>query len=269
MIDIKFAKACFNRECVAVSDKDRLRVINFVKNELQIQNKLEYYLPVFGYEHNTLVSNLGNVYSVKYKKIRHPSTDKDGYLWVKLNKDGDNTTFNKKFVHFLVCESFFGPRPDKYMVRHYPDQTKTNNNIENISWSTASQNIRDKYETKNGNVRFNISDILEIKRRLELGLCSVSDIKFEYEISAEALWSIIYGGSYYDITEGGIIVKNSRAKKYKAIKELTDCELISMLLDFKNNISFKTISNKYSIRDRYLTQILPYVEQFRPNILKI
>jgi hypothetical protein len=47
-------------------------------------------------------------------------------------------------VHNLVLLAFVGPRPPGHVSRHFPDHDPSNNKLKNLSWSTVSQNSRDR-----------------------------------------------------------------------------------------------------------------------------
>ncbi len=69
-------------------------------------------------------------------------------------------------VHRLVLEAFVGPCPPGMLCCHYPDQTRTNNRLENLRWDTQAQNNREKISlerTTTLGVKLVESDILRIR----------------------------------------------------------------------------------------------------------
>ena len=44
----------------------------------------------------------------------------------------------KRKVHHLVLEAFVGPRPPGYVCQHYPDPSRTNCRLDNLSWVSAA-----------------------------------------------------------------------------------------------------------------------------------
>jgi hypothetical protein len=64
-----------------------------------------------------------------------------GYYRVNLDRDGKTYS---RLVHRLVLEAFVGPRPAGMEARHFPDQAKTNCCLDNLSWDTHTENMRDK-----------------------------------------------------------------------------------------------------------------------------
>lgn len=74
-------------------------------------------------------------------KPMHQSRDKDGYLIVRVRKDGKYWT---KKVHRFVCEAFHGPCPndDKKCVLHN-DGDNQNNHPSNLRWGNPKENAQD------------------------------------------------------------------------------------------------------------------------------
>lgn len=86
------------------------------------------------------VSNLGRVYDNKNKKILNQHTNKiTGYVTVHLG--GKN-----EYVHRAVALTFIKNENNKPQVNHI-DGNKTNNNVTNLEWVTASENVIHAAET--------------------------------------------------------------------------------------------------------------------------
>lgn len=121
-----------------------------------IQNlgvEVEIWFDILNYEGFYQASNFGRIRSVsrsivniygrtikRKEKILKGFKDEDGYLMVSLSKNGKWKT---KKVHRLVLETFCGPSPSKSVCRHFPDQTPTNNRLDNIQWGTSTENNKD------------------------------------------------------------------------------------------------------------------------------
>lgn len=103
-----------------------------------------------GFENKYLVSDRGNVYSVchwswnghtfwitKFKKIK-PRKHSGGYLNVSLGTNKDN--YKNYFIHRLVAEAFIPNPKCKPQVNHI-NEDKTDNNINNLEWVTAQENM--------------------------------------------------------------------------------------------------------------------------------
>jgi hypothetical protein len=88
----------------------------------------------YGYE----VSNLGRVRNGKGRIMKLWS--RDGRTAVRLVKVGLPQKFLS--VGILVCEAWYGPRPQGKDVAHY-DCDSSNNKPENLRWATPKENKRD------------------------------------------------------------------------------------------------------------------------------
>jgi len=49
-----------------------------------------------------------------------------------------------RLVHRLVLETFVGPCPPGMECRHFPDDDKRNNRLDNLQWGTPKENAQDK-----------------------------------------------------------------------------------------------------------------------------
>ncbi len=108
-------------------------------------NKIEW--KVCSLNENYAISTEGQVKRItgRFKgRIRTLAADKDGYLTVKLVKNGEEKTYK---VHRLVLETFEGPCPKGYEGNH-EDTIKTNNSISNLEWVTHEENM--KHASKSG-----------------------------------------------------------------------------------------------------------------------
>lgn len=125
-------------------------------------NIIENWRDIEGYETYYQISSLGRIKSLnryvidkngktrfKQGKIITLLPDNDGYLHVRLHKDGTGHTYT---VHQLVAKHFI-KKPDdfetvKYEINH-KDNNRANNSFINLEWITHTDNIR--YSVKTGN----------------------------------------------------------------------------------------------------------------------
>lgn len=124
-----------------------------IRNRIVIFNSMEEVLeiwkPVVGYEGLYEVSNLGRVKSLdrivkgcygsiahKKGKIISSGIGSTGYCIVSLQKDGKGKSFG---VHRLVAQAFI-PNPDNLPMVNHKDEVKTNNNVENLEWCDCKYN---------------------------------------------------------------------------------------------------------------------------------
>ena len=98
---------------------------------------------------NYLVSNTGKIKSLNYKRLgiekelKQTINDR-GYPCVFISKNGK---YKKILIHQAVAKAFIPNPENKPQVNHI-DGDKTNNNVNNLEWCTASENIKQAY--KNG-----------------------------------------------------------------------------------------------------------------------
>jgi hypothetical protein len=109
----------------------------------------EIWKDIEGYEGLYQVSNLGKVKSLsnnlaKKEKILKNSKNVKGYHKVTLCLFGKRKSIT---VHRLVAEAFIHNDKNKSQVNHI-NGVKIDNNVNNLEWSTASENVRHSW--KNG-----------------------------------------------------------------------------------------------------------------------
>ena len=97
---------------------------------------MEEWRDIPGYEGFYKISNIGNLYSVKRKKILKPSYTDVGYLHITLYKKSSEKTFS---IHRLVAMAFI-PNPHNLPCINHKDEVKDNNNVNNLEWCTYSYN---------------------------------------------------------------------------------------------------------------------------------
>ena len=94
-----------------------------------------------GYE----ISNFGQVKNVISGIILKPKVNKDGYLTVKLCKNGIGKFF---FIHRLVGIHFIDNNDDKPYIDHI-NRVRTDNRFENLRWVTILENNQNRSINKN------------------------------------------------------------------------------------------------------------------------
>lgn len=117
-----------------------------------MNNTVEKWVPIPGYEGYYSVSNLGRVRAeartVTLKNghqrrlpesIKKPSKDEGIYLRVSLHK---NSKQEVPYVHRLVLEAFVGDAPPGTEACHWNDDPE-DNRLENLRWGTKTENRLD------------------------------------------------------------------------------------------------------------------------------
>ena len=109
-----------------------------------------------------IVYSNGDVYSTKRKRLLIQQTDKDGYKYVRLHKDGKQY---RKCVHRLVAECFITTDTILKEVNH-KNGLKSDNDYKNLEWCTRLENIKHSWD--NGLSKYNkhVIDAMN-KARLE------------------------------------------------------------------------------------------------------
>lgn len=98
----------------------------------------EIWKDIPNYEGLYQASNLGRIKSIfRYKKMLKFYTDKDGYLRVRLYKNGKSVY---KGVHKWIAETFIS-NPNNYVEVNHKNEIKTDNNVENLQWCNNLYNI--------------------------------------------------------------------------------------------------------------------------------
>lgn len=107
------------------------------------------WLPLKEYEDSYLISNYGDVLSIKdqfgkpRRLLRKLTLDKKtGYVRVDLHKKGCKPSI--KYIHRLVAETFLAREEGKKYVNH-KDSNRANNHVDNLEWCTQSENIQHGY----------------------------------------------------------------------------------------------------------------------------
>ena len=88
---------------------------------------------------NYLISNLGNVFSLKSKRLMKKNVSNRGYERVTIK--GKQVS-----VHRLVCIAFLEEDKNKKIVNH-KNGIKTDNKIENLEWVTCRENTMHYYSS--------------------------------------------------------------------------------------------------------------------------
>ena len=111
----------------------------------------EVWRDIEGYEGKYQVSNKGRIKSLNYRRtgkewVLKPKKRKDGYLMVRLNKEGKEKGY---LIHRLVARAFI-PNTENYSEINHKDEDKANNAANNLEWCDRSYN--NNFGTRNEKV---------------------------------------------------------------------------------------------------------------------
>lgn len=120
-------------------------------------------LPIADYIGYT-VSRCGIVRS-KGKELKSHVNSR-GYLNIWLSRGGATKQYR---IHRLVAIAFIENKGNLHEVNHI-DGNKLNNNVENLEWSTRSNNMKHAFMNGlHGNAKLSIDDVRQIRKRYSSG----------------------------------------------------------------------------------------------------
>ena len=99
--------------------------------------------PIKGFEEYYLVSDSGQIWSVRKHKALKPKIDKYGYEVVGLSVNGK---IYHRTVHRLVALTFV-PNPYNLPTVNHINEIKTDNRVSNLEWASIADN--DNHGTRN------------------------------------------------------------------------------------------------------------------------
>lgn len=110
---------------------------------------MEIWKDIKGYEGLYQISSLGRIKSLKRKIYKRKCNDtivslkpnNKGYCKVILHNNGKRKAV---FVHRLVAEHFID-NPDNLPQVNHKNEIKTDNNVENLEWISANDNLNYGY----------------------------------------------------------------------------------------------------------------------------
>ena len=175
----------------------------------------EIWKDCLGYETYFKVSTYGQIYSKRTNKILKLCIGKTGYYIFCTRFDGRLGKAKCFKVHRLIAQTFMKNTDNKPFVNH-KDLNKLNNNISNLEWVTAKENLLHAIE--NGaldltnliesarvrnyeNRRLSESDVYYILDNYKKGKMSAMKLSIALNVSRGCIRGIIERTAYKDVIE--------------------------------------------------------------------
>lgn len=165
------------------------------------------------------VSNYGTVITKNTKHKRKPSENKDGYLYVRLYRNGEAKYM---LIHRLVATAFVpNPNPEEYKVTNHIDGDKKNNYYKNLEWCDVGHNTRHSYllglqkpirGSKHGRSIYTEEQIHLVCSLLQDTDLSIKEISIRTGVSVRAIQSVRAGVNWDFISEN-YVFKDRRLKR--------------------------------------------------------
>jgi hypothetical protein len=169
---------------------------------------MEIWKDINGYEGFYQVSNFGNVKSLSRlmwnglaffkskEKILKPNLTTSGYYSVQLLKDKVKKPFS---IHRLVAKTFL-EEIQGFEVNH-KDRNKLNNNIDNLEFTSHSDNIKHTYITGRKKAKKFINGRSLFIIDLETGIFyNLSEFYKQYNVTRKTLHRFMSGSGRYNFS---------------------------------------------------------------------
>ena len=154
-----------------------------------------------------MVSNQGRVCSVRrgHSTILKAVKDNYGYLHVGLYNENKTNYLAK--IHRLVASAFISNPENKPQVNHI-DGCKTDNNVNNLEWSTGSENMKHAFSTRlcnriginNTQTHLTEAQVIEIYKLAHTGKLTQKEIGELFGIKQHTVSSIKLGKNWKELT---------------------------------------------------------------------
>lgn len=165
-------------------------------NHCQFDNEKEIFKPITDkivpniQEERYFVSNYGNIFDNYRTKLIKGSPDKDGYLRVSLSRKKGLGQITVR-IHRVELMAFdFNENHKKLQVNH-SNGINTENNLENLEWSTPKENsdhamlynLHNMYGEKNPLNKLTEDQVCEICKLIESGKYHDTEIAKKFNVS--------------------------------------------------------------------------------------
>lgn len=228
-----------------------------------INNTEEVWRPIFidNIKSDYLISNKGNIYSLKNNMQLKPQISNCGYYRVELYYYKNDKYKSKKLsVHRLVALAFIENPNNKSQVNHI-DGDKSNNCVENLEWNTPSENDYHAYANglkpyKYGEAshlqKYSEKQVEKACQLMESGKYNIGEISIKTKIPLGMLYMIRRRHSWLNIS-----YKYEIENCLNYSDKYTDLQIehVFQLLE-ANELSIYDISDKTGVKYTTILNIL-------------
>lgn len=202
-------------------------------------------------EERYIIYDNGKIFDKKRNKYCNQHLDSKGYLRVWI------ATLGKSIhVHRLVLCKYLPNENEIYLQVNHKDCNKTNNNINNLEWSSQSENqkhafkneLLDRKGTHNSQNKLSEIEVKEIIDKL-LDEVPIKKIAEEYGVSKSLISRIRSKRAWIELTKD-IEFPTSKYSNNCQGKYIEDEQLL--LSDLMNDVDIDIISKKYHLSKRFI-----------------
>lgn len=218
----------------------------------------EIFKPIFinGIETHYEVSNKGNVRNSNTGKILQPGVSNCGYLRVGIYYVKDNTRYYiHGSVHRLVAIAFI-PNPDNLPQVNHKDGNKTHNWVENLEWSSPSDNdyhafatgLKKKIYGENSHLHKYSRDAIEKACKLmESGKYVIREISEMTAVPVAMLCRVRLRKSWCNVSKNYHVENCKKSQRYDGSQySMWQIEKVFILLS-ENKLSIYDISDRTKV----------------------
>jgi len=159
---------------------------------------VERWIPIVGWESFYAISDAGNVYSYRRKKVLVGFRGGKGYVQITLADIPRRK--QRKYIHALVAEAFLPSRPGPRFEVNHINLDKTDNRVVNLEWVAHSRN-QAHAASRNRMLKLTQRKLTADQVRLVRVTPPGNDHQFATQlgVSRNVLWRIRNGLAYRDI----------------------------------------------------------------------
>jgi len=161
------------------------------------------------------VSNMGRVLNYRSGKVMKPNYRPNGYEYYCLAAENCKSGQKKYSTHRMVMQTFEPNENAENLQVNHQNGDKTNNRLDNLEWSTPTENLKHAYETglKEKGVKLSNSDVEDIRKMHDQEGYTYNQIQNKYpDVSVTAISNVCRNRSFYD--------PNYTPKDYTEIKDM-------------------------------------------------